>query len=482
MMKTNATKKSPKRSQLTRTLGRVEVFALAFGTTVGWGTVVIPLQWLELGGLAGTIVTVILTTTMCAFVGLIYAELTSAFPLAGAELAFTYRSMGVVGSWFTGWMVCLAYIGIASFEGIALSMALNYLFPLPQWEYYFSIGGFDINFTWIIIGISGALILVILNIIGIRKAAIFQMLLLLVMLFSVIIYVLGAFAFGDASGETEPVVTNIKGFELVLIMAPSMFVGFDMIAKSAEEINMPLHNLPKVLILSICAVGSWYIVITLATYFLMPQAQGENVSTTAEIAASAFGSSIIMKLILIGGICGIITTWNGFILGASRIIFAMSRAKFLPSIFSKVHPKYNTPVNAIIFVGLFCCIGPFLGVNAFRPFLNIVAFATILAYLMVTISFFLIRKKEPDLRRGFRIKHGKLVWAIALVFVIFFIYWYMTAISFDPTWTYEWIFITVWIGIGIMLFLVFRISEYKNKITSAQREELIFGDEFSREK
>ncbi len=468
------------RPQLKRSLGRVEVFALSFGTMIGWGSIVMPIQWISDGGLLGAVVPLLLTTIMCVFVGLIYAELTSAFPLAGAELAFSYRSMGVLGSWITGWMVCLAYIGIASFEGIALPMALNYLIPLPQWGYLGDIGGFEIYFSWVLVGISGALILIVLNIIGIRQVAIFQILLILVMLFTGAVYLLGGAAFGDVS-DPQPIFTDIKGMELVLIMAPSMFIGFDMVAKSAEEMNMPLRNVPKVLIFSICSAGIWYIILTLATYFLLPGSSSGDAGTVASVAAIVFESDIVMKMIIAGGICAIITTWNGFIVGASRMLFAMGRAKLLPEMFGKVHPKYKTPVVAIVFVGLFCCISPFLGAGAFSPFLNIVAFGTVICYLMVSVSFLLIRKNEPDLRKEYRVKHGRFTGIGAISLVLFFLFWYTPASPIALGWVYEWIFISVWIFIGAVFFAIIKVTQAKNKVSAAERETLIFSDEYARE-
>ena len=120
------------RYRLKRSLGRVEIFALAFGTMVGWGWIRLPGGWITDAGVLGAIFAIAIGGLMCILVGLTYAELTSAFPLAGGELAFSYRGMGYWGSWITGWTISFAYIGIASYEAIALSSAVHYLLPFPQ--------------------------------------------------------------------------------------------------------------------------------------------------------------------------------------------------------------------------------------------------------------------------------------------------------------------------------------------------------------
>ncbi|HML38814.1 MAG TPA: amino acid permease, partial [Bacillota bacterium] len=82
------------RYRLKRSLGRVEVFALAFGTMIGWGWIILPSQWIDYAGVLGAVIAFLIGGFLCILVGLTYAELTSAFPLAGGELAFSYRGLG----------------------------------------------------------------------------------------------------------------------------------------------------------------------------------------------------------------------------------------------------------------------------------------------------------------------------------------------------------------------------------------------------
>ncbi|HVI43013.1 MAG TPA: amino acid permease, partial [Anaerovoracaceae bacterium] len=300
------------RHRLKRTLGRVEVFALAFGTMVGWGWIKMPSQWIEYGGVVGAVIAFFIGGLMCIFVGLTYAELTSAFPLAGGELAFSYRGMGYLGSWITGWTISFAYIGVAAWEGIALSSAVDYMLPISNFGYLWNVAGFDVYFSWSFIGIIGAVTLTLLNIIGVKPVAVFQMLLVMIMLITGIVFILGGFAFGKLENMT-PAITDVKGIGMVLLMTPSMYIGFDMVSKSAEEMNMPLKDIAKVLIVSIIAACVWYILMIIGSalsspYFYRQQA----IVPIADSAAFAFQSPVMAKVMIVGGICGIITSWNGF--------------------------------------------------------------------------------------------------------------------------------------------------------------------------
>lgn len=470
------------RHRLKRTLGRVEVFALAFGTMVGWGWMRLPSQWIEYGGVLGAVTAFLIGGLMCLFVGLTYAELTSAFPLAGGELAFSYRGMGYLGSWITGWTISFAYIGVAAWEGIALSSALHYIYPVSNFGYLWNVAGFDVYFSWAFIGIVGAVVLTLLNIIGVKPVAVFQILLVLVMLITGIIFVLGGFAFGKFENLT-PAFKDIKGAGMVLLMTPSMYIGFDMVSKSGEEMNMPLKAISKVLIVSIVAAIAWYILIILGFALSAPVDFRHQLPVPiADSAALAFQSPVMAKVMIVGGICGIVTCWNGFIVGASRIIFAMGRAKMLPSFFGWVHPKYQTPVFSIVFVGLICCLSPLLGENALFWLIDTAAFGTVMAYMLVSVSFLRIRKKEPELTRRYNIKRGKTVGMIAIIISSFFLFWYTPISPIALRWPYEWGLVLSWIFIGIVLLIFSRIADRKQKVTDAERELLMFGEEYAREK
>jgi len=467
--------------QLKRALGRVEVFALAFGTMVGWGWIVLPAHWIGYAGVLGAIVAFLIGGLMCIFVGLTYAELTSAFPLAGGELAFSYRGMGYLGSWITGWTISFAYIGVAAWEGIALSSALHYMLPLRDVGYLWTVAGFDVYFSWSLVGIIGSVILTTLNIIGVKPVAVVQFLLVMIMIITGIIFILGGFAFGDLKNMT-PVITDTKGIGMVLLMAPSMYVGFDMVSKSAEEMNMPLRDIGKVLIGSIIAACAWYILMILGSGLSSPSFfRQQSLVPTADAAGFAYQSSIIAKVMIVGGICGLVTSWNGFIVGASRIIFAMGRAKMLPSFFGWVHPKYQTPVFSIIFVGGICCFFPLLGRYALYWLVDTASLGAVLAYLLISITFLRIRKKEPDLVRRYKIKRGRTVGTLAMIIAVFFIFWYT---PFSPSalrWPQEWAIILAWIVIGIILLISSKIADRKQKVTEAERELLVFGEEYARE-
>ena len=273
-----------------------------------------------------------------------------------------------------------------------------------------------------------------------------------------LIFIFGGISFGNPA-YIEPAFTTGKGLVAVLLMVPSMFVGFDVIPQSAEEMNLPLRQISKTFIVSILLAACWYFLIILGiSLSAPPEVRGAGIVPAADAMAYCFKSPIFGKMMIVGGICGIMTSWNGFIVGSTRIIFAMGRAKMLPPVFGNLHPRYKTPTGAIFLVGGICTLTPLLGRNALVWFVNASAFGSVLSYLMVAIAFLILRKKEPELARPFKIKYGVPTAVLVAIMSIGFLFLYTPAGNVSLAWPQEWALILIWLLLGGIFFIWSRIS------------------------
>ncbi len=474
------------RQELKKALNMKDVLALAFGTMIGWGWIMLAGAWVGNGGTIGAVLAFTLGGIMAVFVGLTYAELTPALPLAGGELVFSYRAMGYNASWFTGWMITLAYLGVAAWEGPALANALGFLFGglLPELGVLYEIQGSEVTGIFLVIGCLGALIMTFINYRGAKASAVFQTTATIAMAIGGIAF----FVSGTVTGELSnlaPLFTDGKGFVAVVLAVPAMFVGFDVIPQAAEEMNIPLGKIGKVMIIAIVMAATWYIIMILGVAISTPGdvLAGFNADPDAVPVANCFayalGNPVFGKLMIIAAMCGILTSWNGFIVGASRVIFSMARAHMLPGIFAKVHPKFGAPTAAILLVGIVTVLSPLLGKSALSWFVNAAAFGTVVAYFMVSLSFLILRKKEPDLERPFKIKAGPLVGVLAVVVALFFISLYLPLYSPTPLQPIEWSLAGGWIVLGIILFVINKLGP-NGKMSSKETEYQMFGDEYKR--
>jgi len=461
-----------------RVLGRTDVLTLAFGTMIGWGWVVLSGFWIHEAGMFGSLIAFAIGAVICIFVGLTYAEMTAALPLAGGEMVYAYRAMGQGMAWLIGWAISFAYIGVAAWEGIALATAIDYILPIPKVWHLWDVAGYSVYGSWSAVGMIGALVLLLLNFFGARPTAIFQVMATSFLFLVGLIFIFGGIAFGSTE-YISFTINNGKGLIAVLLMVPSMFVGFDVIPQSAEEMNLPLRHIAKVFIVSIVMAACWYFMIIIGiSISAPPEVRDAGIVPAADAMAYCYGSGVFGNLMILGGICGIMTSWNGFIVGSTRIIFAMGRAKMLPPFFGRLHKKYKTPSGAILLVGGICVAAPLLGQNALVWFVNTSAFGSVLSYLLVAVSFLVLRKKEPELERPFKVKYGEYVAVLVILFCICFLIFYTSLSGMPLEWPSEWMLIGLWALIGVFFALWSRGAYYR--VTRAERELLIFGEEYSR--
>ncbi|TCO79519.1 APC family permease [Marinisporobacter balticus] len=467
-----------KRENLEKVYSKGDVLALAFGAMVGWGWVMLAGYWVKEAGWVGAMGAFLIGAVMCIFVGLCYAELTPALPCAGGGMVFAYRGMGYTASWITIWATCFAYIGVAAWEGIAISTAIDYVIPIPKAGYLWTIAGYDVYFSWCAVGMAVGLILLIVNYMGGKSAALFQTIATIGLTGVGVLFIVGGTSMGNAEFMGD-MYTSGKGLISVLLMAPAMYVGFDVIPQSAEEMNIPLKQIAKILILSIFMAAAWYILMILGIAKACPiEVRNNGAVPVADAAAYLFGSAMWGKILIIGALCGILTSWNGFIVGGARVLFAMGRAKMLPPVFGKVHPKTQSPYAAIILIGIICLLSPLMGKNALVWFVNASSFGVVITYLMVCISFVCLRKKEPNLERPFKVSNGVIIGWVAIIISVIFISLYLPFSPGALVWPYEWGMILGWIVLGVILAVMTK-KAYPD-VTDKEREYLMFGEKYAR--
>jgi amino acid transporter len=197
----------------------------------------------------------------------------------------------------------------------------------------------------------------------------------------------------------------------------------------------------------------------------------------ADSFAFAMGSPIFGKFMIIAAMCGILTSWNGFIVGATRVLFSMGRAKMLPAVFGKVHPKYESPTAAILLVGVITCASPLMGKSALVWFVDASAFGTVVAYFMVALSFLFLRRNEPELARPYKVKGGPVVGVLAVGVAGFFLYLYLPA-GPAPLIPVEWALVLAWIALGVVFFIAAKLM-YRD-VKPEETEYLLFGAEYAR--
>ena len=432
-------------------LSAVEAFVISFGAMIGWGWVILSGKWIQDAGVFGAIIGFIIGGTMIYFVGMVYGELMSAMPKSGGEGFFSYKAFGRTGAFACTWMLILSYIGVVCFEAVSVSAVVSYVVPLP-------LAGMIVTSLFI-------LVITVINLRAVKAAAVFQEAMILLLAAVGIIFAAGSAVEGTPENLHGRMfvgdgVSSIRQIFSVAVVSPFFLFGFDTIPQVVEEAHIPPKKLAGVLLFSIvCAVLFYVIVILAIGYTMTPKEFTAVMQNDGLLPVHAmgkiFGSIIMEKVLIIAGLCGVLSSWNSFLIAGSRAIFFMADSGMLPAIFSRLHPKYGTPVNAVLFISLLSAISAFFGKVMIVWISDAASFACCVTYCITAISFMVLRQNDTDMLRPYKVKHYRFVGIAASALSGFMALTYMFPIMEDSFLAAEeFIIIVGWIFLGAFLYAV----------------------------
>jgi len=461
-------------SGLKKSLGTFDIIALAFGAMVGWGWVVLAGGWIIAAGTWGAMLAFFLGGLAVILIGVTYAELAASMPITGGEHTYTHRALGVNVSFICSWSILFGYFSVVAFEAVALPTVVEYFIPNYNQGYLWTIAGWDVYATWVGVGMLGSVIVTWLNIRGMEVSAWFQKTAVVGIFLVGILLFIGAALYNPATStavQAPAFIGGAAGVMAVIVMVPFLFVGFDVIPQAAEEIDLTRPNIGKFLIVSIVIAVLWYIAVAWSVGTTLPliQAEGSTLAT-ADAMTNAWSGKWAGILLVIGGVLGILSSWNAFLIGGSRLLYAMSKAHMLPAFLGKLHPKYHTPANAILLIGGLATLAPLFGRKMLVWIVDAGGFGIVIAYTCVAISFLVLRYREPDMVRPFRIPAGKFVGVVTIILSIGLLTLYMPGMPSALIGIEWWIFLG-WTVLGISLYSYARIK-YPGISEAIMAEEL----------
>jgi len=474
---------SDSRPTLRRSIGGLGFFSLAFGSMIGIGWVTAMGGWLSDAGPVGAMLGFALGGTLMVFIGLCYAELTPMLPLAGGEVAYAYKASGTGKAFLFGWFLAFGYLSVSAFEAISIGLILSYLLPwIDVWPLY-EVGGFTVYASHLALALLFTGVITAINYVGVRWAAGFQILLTGAFVAVTVVFIAAGVVGGELVHLDPPFaavgsVGVLGGIAAVFVTAPFWYVGFDTIAQGAEEAkgDLPPRRLGTLILVSIVGATLFYLVLILAVGMSGPwTAIVDGRLPTAEAFEAAFGSPLLVNLVLIAALIGLFTSWNGFFLAGTRVLFALGRGRMVPEWLGATHPRFGTPANAILLAGVITFLGAMLGRGAMLSFVDVGSFCIALAFFGVAHSTLRLRRTEPDRPRPYRIPGGSLVPRVALVGA-FFILSVMLIPGSGATlgWPLEWLIL---LGFSLLGALFWRLGRrLRARTTRAERDRLVLGE------
>ena len=430
---------------LARKLRLADYFALAFGTMVGAGWLVLMDDWLGRSGPLGAILGFALGGVLLLPVGYVYGQWVQRLPDAGGEAAYTAQVFPPVVSYFTGWMMLLAYFIVCPWEAVAVGKLAAYIFPsLDSFELY-RVTGQPVFLPRLVLGVGLTVFLAVLNYRGIRRSASFQnwttgIVLLLFVLLLGISADRGTHANFHPAFRTTPFVSIL----LTLQIVPYFMTGFESVPKVAEEAHPGFRSTGffRAIMMALLVGAGFYVLAVAAVAYVAPwQGLIGKRFATAIAFEQALGTQWPVRLILIMALFGLLQCFNGNFVASSRLLFAYGRRGTIPSPFGEVHEKFLTPSVAILGITAGTLAGLLLGDALLVPVTEVGSMASAMGWFAACLSFWIVEK-----RASMRIVTGLGIAVSLLLFLMKVLPAFPGHFSLA-----EWIALGIWLALGAIL-------------------------------
>lgn len=445
---------------LKRTLNGVSLIALGIGVIIGAG--LFSLTGLAAANHAGPAVTLsfVVAAVGCAFSALCYAEFAALVPVAGSAYTYSYATMGELFAWIIGWDLVLEYsVGAAtvaiSWSQYLLKFLEKYGLHLPArlvlspFETATLPDGSVVHGYLNLPAMLVVLALTAIIIRGTSGSAWFNALVVTLKVAVVLVFIALGWKYIDPANYHPFIPANtgkfgefgwsgiLRGAGVIFFV----FIGFDIVATMAQETKDPQRNMPigilgSLIVCTILFVLFGYVLTGLANYTEFKNSAAP-VAIAIEKTPYAWLSGAIILAIMVGYTSVILVD----LLGQSRVFFSMSKDGLLPPAFSRIHPRFRTPVQSNVLLGAF--ISLFAGFVPINVVGEMVSIGTLLAFVMVCLGILILRRTDPDAPRSFRTPWVPLVPILGILTCLIM----MLSLPWET-----WLRLAVWLAIGLAIY------------------------------
>ena len=432
-------------TKLARKLRLHDYFALAFGTMIGTGWLVLMDDWLGRGGPLGAILGYTIGGIILLPIGYVYGQWVQRLPDAAGEAAYTAQVFPPIVSYFTGWMMLLAYFIVCPWEAVALGKLAAYIFHSLNTVELYRIGDQPVFFPRVALGVGLTIFLGVLNYRGIRLSANFQKLMTSAVLLCFLVIVSVSATRGVPANfhplfNTTPLISIL----LTLQIVPYFMTGFESVPKYAEESNPEFRqgNYMWAIALALGMGAFFYSMCIAAVTYAAPWRSllGKRFATAIAFE-SALKAHWPVTLIFTMALLGLFQCFNGNFAASTRLLFAFGRRGTIHASFGSVHEQFQTPHVAVLGVTAGSIAGLFLGDALLVPVTEVGSMASALGWFAACASFWMV-----DSRAGVRIATGLGV-LVSLVFILMKVLPVFPG-HFSPA---EWLAFGIWIVLGAAL-------------------------------
>ena len=458
--------------RLKKSLGALDLTVFGVGVIIGAGIFVLTGTVAATNAGPAVAISFAIAGVACALAALCYAEFASTVPVAGSAYTFSYATFGELIAWIIGWDLVLEFtIGSAalatSFSGYFQEVVGGTPLEVPTALGSAADGVIDLPAVLISLVVMGVLIA------GIKMSSRFNQIVVAIKLSVVAAVILFGVSHISADNyspfvppsepapETagsfsdvpliswlmgyDPAVFGIAGVFAGAAIVFFAFIGFDIVATTAEEAKDPQRDMPRGILGSLVIVTVLYMAVSLVVTGMQnyTEIDPEDAAPLAT-AFNSVGMEWMGRLIAIGACIGLIVVVMILMLGQTRVGFAMARDGLLPQGLARVHPKFGTPYIFTVITGL--AVAVIGGLVDLTILVNLVSIGTLFAFMLVSIGVVVLRRTRPDLPRSFRAPAVTLVATLSVLLCL----WLMLNLTGGT-----WVRFLIWMVIGLVVYFAY---------------------------
>ena len=420
-------------SELKRSLGKWNLLLLGVGCIIGAGIFVRTGSAAALHAGPAVLLSFVVAGIVCAFAGLCYAELSSTLPVSGSAYTYGYTTLGEFVAWIMGALLLLEY-GLAAsvvavgWSGYVVSLLADFGLVIPP--QLTGPAGYELVRDGVPVLVDGQPVRTLFNLPAFLICASLAALLVLGVsesakvnnvIVAIKVSVLTAFIvvgglivisnFGELSAanwvpfipeNTGPGEFGVDGIMRAASIVFFAYIGFEAVSTAGQEAKDPAKDMPFGIIGSLIVCTVIYMLVAAIMTLLVPYST-LNVPDPVAVVVDNFGEqwSWLAKTIKVGAIIGLTSVVLVLMYAQTRIFYTMARDGLLPKVFSKVHPKFQTPaVNTLLVGGLTAVAAGFFDINVLGDMTSV---GTLAAFAIVCLSVIYLRRAAPELPRGFKV-------------------------------------------------------------------------------
>jgi basic amino acid/polyamine antiporter, APA family len=453
--------------QLKKRLTAVDLTVFGIGVIIGAGIFTLTGRAAKLYAGPGIALSFVLAAICCALAALCYAEFASTVPVSGSAYTFSYFALGEIFAWIIGW-------------DLLLEMMLGASVVAQGWSSYAALFLDQIGLGWPsgigpesdvnVLAMLLILLLTALATAGIKESMRVNLVLVAMKLF-VVLFVIVAGLFYVKGANLDPFIPPSKPtpspdvemttplFQALFGFAPSTFgimgvisgaslvffafIGFDVVATTAEEAKNPQRDLPRGILGSLAICTVLYVLVCIV---ITGMQNYENIHSSAALAEAfrEVGRPGFATLISAGAVAGLTTVVLTLMIGAARVLFAMSRDHLVPANLGKTHPIWGTPYRITIAIGVLVAL--VAGLTPIGKLEEMVNIGTLAAFTVVSLAVPLLRRSRPDIERAFRVPGSPVIPILSALICVYL----MLNLTIET-----WLRFLVWMAIGFVLYAVY---------------------------